>query len=92
MTTHALASLTTSATRITPNGIHSGMDITIQNVDETAIVYLGGEGVTSNSYGFKLNPLEVFSAELPGADALYALSTINASKIAILKFGLEQGA
>jgi len=92
MTTHALTSLTTSATRITPNGIHSGMDITIQNVDETAIVYLGGEGVTSSNYGYKLEANEVFSVELPGADALYALSTINASKIAILKFGLEQGA
>jgi len=92
MTTHALTSLTTSATRITPNGKHSGMDITIQNVDETAIVYLGGEGVTSSNYGFKLNPLEIFSIELSGVDAIYALSTINASKIAILKFGLEQGA
>jgi hypothetical protein len=92
MTTHILTSLTTSATRITPNGIHSGMDITIQNVDEAAIVYLGGEGVTSSNYGFKLEAGEVFSVELPGADALYALSTINASKIAILKFGLEQGA
>jgi len=93
MTIHALTQLSnTTATRLTPNGIHSGMDITIQNVDETAIVYLGGEGVTSSNYGFKLNPSEIFSVELPGADAIYALSTINASKIAILKFSLEQGA
>lgn len=92
MTTHALVTLSnTVATRLTPNGQHSGMDITIQNTDDEAIVYLGGEGVTSSSYGFHLDANGVFSVELPGADAIYAISNTNGSKLSVLKFGLEQG-
>jgi hypothetical protein len=90
MTQHALTTLSDSeATRITPNGTHSGMDITIQNVDEAAIVYLGGEGVTASDYGFKLTAGAAWSVELPGNDALYAISDTNGSDIAVLRLGLE---
>ena len=90
MTIHALTTLSsTSATRLTPNGLHSGMDITIQNTDEAAYVYLGGEGVTSSDYGYRLAPSSAWSVELPGQDALYAISSVNNSKVAILKTGLE---
>ena len=90
MTTHALTTLSsTSATRLTPNGIHSGMDITIQNTDESAYVYIGGEGVTSSDYGYRISPSAAWSVELPGQDELYAISSVNNSKIAILKTGLE---
>jgi hypothetical protein len=90
MTTHALTELSnTTATRLTPNGIHSGMDITIQNTDESAYVYLGGEDVTSSNYGYRLAPSAAWSIELPGQDALYAISSVNNSKVAILKTGLE---
>ena len=51
MTLHAHTTLSsTSATRLTPNGLHSGMDITIQNIHASAYVYLGGEGVTAYVY------------------------------------------
>lgn len=90
MTTHALTQLSnTTATRLTPNGIHSGMDITIQNTDESAYVYLGGEDVTSSNYGYRLAPSAAWSIELPGQDELYAISSVNNSKVAILKTGLE---
>jgi hypothetical protein len=90
MTQHALTTLSDSeAARITPNGTHSGMDITIQNVDEAAIVYLGGEGVTASDYGFKLTAGAAWSVELPGNDALYAISDTNESQVAVLRLGLE---
>jgi hypothetical protein len=92
MTIHALTQLSnTTATRLTPNGTHSGMDITIQNVHESAYVYVGGEGVTSSDYGFRIAPGSAFSIELPGQDSLYAISTVNSSNVAILKTGLETG-
>lgn len=92
MTTHALVTLSdTTATRLTPNGIHSGMDITMQNVDASAIVYIGGEGVNSEDYGFKLSPSQAFSVELPGTDALYAISSVNGSLVATLRLTLESG-
>jgi len=92
MTTHALTTLSNStATRLTPLGLHSGMDITIQNVHESAIVYIGGEGVSSSDYGYRLNPGLAISFELPGRDALYAISNTNNSKVAVLKTNLESG-
>lgn len=90
MTIHSLVSLSnTSATRLTPNGLHSGMDITIQNVHDSAYVYLGGEGVTSSDYGYRLSPGAAWSVELPGSNALYAISNTNNSQIAMFKLGLE---
>lgn len=92
MTSHANVTLSSSsATRLTPNGIHSGMDITIQNVHESAYVYIGGEGVTTSNYGFRLQPGAAISFELPGKDSLYAVSDTNNSKVAVLKTNLESG-
>lgn len=90
MTQHALYSLSnTEATRLTPNGVHSGMDITIQNVNPVAYVYIGGEGVSLTNYGYRIAPNNAWSIELPGADSLYAISDVNDSEIAVLKTNLE---
>lgn len=92
MTQHAVTTLSsTSATRLTPSGTHSGMDITIQNVDASAIVYIGGDGVTSSSYGYRLAPGAAWSIELPGLDSLYAITDTNGSQVATLKTSLESG-
>jgi len=92
MTTHSLTTLSSSsATRLTPNGIHSGMDITIQNTHASAYVYVGGIGVTSSNYGYRLAPDAAFSIELAGVDALYAITDTNSSKVAVLKTSLELG-
>jgi len=92
MTQHALTTLSsTSATRLTPIGIHSGMDITIQNVHATAVVYIGGIGVTSSNYGYRIYPSSAWSVELSGQDALYAISSVNGSQVAVLQTSLESG-
>ena len=92
MTTHATISLSSeTATRLTPNGLHSGMDITIQNFDDAAFVYVGGPGVTAENFGFRLNPGSAISFELPGKDALYAITDTDESQIAVLKTNLEVG-
>lgn len=92
MTQHSLITLSSSTTtRLTPNGIHSGLDITIQNVDEIAYVYIGGEDVTSEDYGYRIGPDNAWSIELSGKDSLYAISDTNNSQIAVLKTSLESG-
>ena len=92
MTSHAITTLSnTVATRLTPSGVHSGMDITVQNIDSSAYVYLGGEDVSSSSFGYRLSPGSAFSIELSGKNALYAISDTNNSQIAILKTSLEAG-
>jgi len=91
MTTHSNPYLsTTEATRLTPNGVHSGMDITIQNLSETAYVYIGGEGVNQEDFGYRIAPGTAWSIELPSADALYAIAD-EPTYIAILKTSLESG-
>ena len=91
-TTHSLVTLSNStATRLTPARLHSGMDITIQNISATAYVYIGAENVSSSSFGYRLNPASAISFELPGRDALFAVSDTNGSQIATLKTGLESG-
>lgn len=92
MTLHSLKNLSnTSAVRLTPNGIHSGLDITIQNQDGAAYVYLGGEGVSIAEYGYRLAPSHAISFELPGQDALYAISDTDNSVVSLLMTGLESG-
>lgn len=89
---HALFTLSSeTATRLTPNGLHSGMDITVQNVDPAAYVYLGGENVSSSDYGYRLSPQAAISFELPGRDALYVISDTDESQVAVLKTNLETG-
>ncbi len=91
MTTHTNPQLSnTEATRLTPNGIHSGMDITIQNLSETAYVYIGGEGVNPEDFGYRLAPGNAWSVELSGRDALYAIADED-TYIAVLKTSLESG-
>ena len=91
-TTHNLVTLSDSeGTRLSPAGLHSGVDITIQNVDESAYVYIGGEDVTTSDYGYRLMPNSAISFELPGRDALYAVSDTDESQVAVLKTNLETG-
>ena len=92
MTQHVIKTLSnTEATRITPNGSHSGMYITLQNVNESGYIYLGGEGVTTSSYGFRIMPNHSISFELPGNDDLYAISSNNEMSLAVLRTSLEDG-
>lgn len=92
MANHSLITLSnTVATRLTPLGLHSGMDITLQNVDPSAYIYVGGPGVNAENYGYRLSPGSAISFELPGRDNLYAISNINNSKVATLKTNLEAG-
>jgi hypothetical protein len=67
------------------------MDITIQNVHATAIVYIGAIGVTSSNYGYRISPDNAWSIELAGKDVLYAISSVNGSQVAVLQTSLESG-
>jgi len=91
MTNHAIISLSnTESTRLTPNGLHSGMDITIQNINEVSYVYLGGEGsLNPEDFGYRLAPGAAWSVELPGTDSLYAIADSDGAYIAIIQTGLE---
>lgn len=89
-TFHDLVTLSnTTETELTPGARHSGLDLTVQNVHATAVVYIGAVGVTTSDYGFKLTPGAGFSIELNPNDRLYAISDTNGSTAALLRALLE---
>lgn len=90
MSSHEIFTLSDStATRLTPNGTHSGMDITIQNINDSGYIFIGAEGVSSTDFGYRLMPNHAWSIELPGFDSLYAIAETNGDQIAVLKTNLE---
>lgn len=90
MTTHSKFYVWDEATRLSPRGTHSGVDITIQNLDSSNPIYLGGENVNSSDFGYRLSAGSAWSIELPGTDAIYAYSD-NEVEVAVLMTGLEAG-
>jgi hypothetical protein len=67
------------------------MDITLQNVNETAYVFVGAEGVTTTNYGYRISPNNGIAFELPGRDSLYAISDVNGAAVAVMITSLESG-
>lgn len=90
-TNHNLITLNSSAVRVSPPGVHSGMDITIQNVNPSGYIYVGAENVSSSSYGFRISPNHAISFELPGTDSLYVIASASGLKVAVLQTNLEKG-
>jgi hypothetical protein len=85
MANHSVVTLNNgTATRITPNGIHSGLDISIQNVNASGYVYVGGEEVTTSNYGYRLAPNAAIAFELDGNDALYLVGSTNGLNAAVM--------
>jgi hypothetical protein len=87
---HQLLTLSnTSSTILTVEGdtTPSNMMFSVQNVHDSANVYLGNSSVSSTSYGVLLEPGAFFSAEnLRQNTELYALSTVANSNVAIMRF------
>jgi hypothetical protein len=91
MTLHSVYTLNDSeATRITPNKLHSGMDITIQNINPSGYIYVGGQNVNALNYGHRILPNHSVAFELPGYDELYLISSAPDMKAAVIKINLEK--
>ena len=91
MTTHRLYEVGITPVKLTPDGTHSGMDITIQNINANHNVYIGSDGVTSTNYGYRILPNHAWSVELSGMDDLYVCADTTGQYVAVLKVKLEQG-
>ena len=79
----------TTAVRLSPRSVHSGADLTIQNLHASAYVYVGNENVSITDYGFRINPDTAFSVELNGKDEIWAVTSIENSQVAVLTLNLE---
>lgn len=94
MAQHNLVNLSnSSSTLLSPFGTHSGVDITIQNVNSDGYVYIGASAqVASTNYGYRISPNSAVSFELPGSDALYAIGSTTGLKAAVIITNLDSGA
>lgn len=92
MTVHRIVSLsTTSPTLVSPANTHSGVDITVQNINASGYVFVGGSNITTGDYGFRIDPSHAISIELNGKDDLYVLGSTSGLSAAVLMTSLEQG-
>lgn len=91
MTTHEAYTLSSSgvAYEILPARGGNGRDVTIQNNNATATIMIGGAGVTTTNYGFKLVPGAAISFELDGDDAIWAVSGTSGIDVHIMTVKLE---
>lgn len=76
-------------TRVTPEGQEAGIGLSIQIQNVSAVdVYVGGEGLTSTSFGCKIAPGAACSLEgLTTLDEVYALSSSGDADIAVMRVG-----
>jgi len=90
-TVHATHTLTTSGTayEILPANGGNGKDVTIQNNNATATVLIGGPGLTTSNYGFKIVAGAAISFELDGTDPMWAVSATDAATVNTLTIDLE---
>jgi len=59
--------------------------VSVQNIDGSATVYIGGSGVTSSSYGISLAPGASATLDSLGQnEVIYAISS-GSSSVAVLK-------
>jgi len=85
---HQRVSVGTTATQLTSDyDGKDGQTINVQNPAGGADVYLGGEGVTTTSYGFLLGAGISFSVELQDDEKLYAVVTTSTQTVNILRQG-----
>lgn len=89
MARHQIIQLGLTATAVSPTGTHSGMDITIQNLSLSDYVYIGGKGVTNESFGYRLLPNHAFSIELAPTDSIFAVADSENVSVAVLQANLE---
>lgn len=86
--THSRVSVGTTATKLTSDyDGKDGQTINVQNPSGGADVYLGGEGVTTTSYGYLLKADTSFSIELQDDEKLYAVVASSTQTVNIIRQG-----
>jgi hypothetical protein len=85
---HSRVSVGTTATKLTSDfDGKDGQTINVQNPAGGADVFLGGEGVTTTSYGFLLGAGISFSVELQDDEKLYGVVASSTQTVNILRQG-----
>ena len=85
---HSRVSVGTTATKLTTDyDGKDGQTINVQNPAGGVDVYLGGDGVTTTSYGYLLKAETNFSVELQDDEKLYAVVATGTQTVNIIRQG-----
>jgi hypothetical protein len=85
---HARVSVGTTATKLTSDfDGKDGQTINVQNPAGGVDVYLGGDGVTTTSYGYLLKADGSFSIELQDDEKLFAVVASSTQTVNIIRQG-----
>jgi hypothetical protein len=79
----------TTVTELTPSSNHSGIDLTIQNVNTSGYLYVGGANVSSTNYGYRISPNHAISFEIGARGRMYIIASSNGLNAAVINIGLE---
>lgn len=67
------------------NQIRSAYTIILQNINASGYIYLGGENVSSTSYGYRLYPGQGITLEMPAAGFLYGAAETVGMQVSIME-------
>ena len=87
-TTHNTLYVSDTSTVIVDATGGFGHDVTIQN-NGSEVLFLGGNNVNNEDFGFKLAPNAAISFELDGQDAIYGYCN-NSTFVTVLRINLER--
>jgi hypothetical protein len=88
---HERISVGTAATKISSDFAgKDGQTLLIQNPSASVVVYLGGEGVTTTSYGYALGGVTVsdMSIDLQNGETLFAVVASSTLTVNVLRQGV----
>ena len=86
---HERVSVGTSATLLSSSYAgKDGQTILVQNPSASVVVYLGGAGVTTTSYGFALGVSSDLSVDLKDGETLYAVVAASTLTVNVLRQGV----
>lgn len=89
MATSSIVYVSTTPVLVTPAGVHSGVDLTIQNQGSSGqYIYVGDENVSSTNYGIKIGYGEGFGLTVPARDSIYVVGSTSNIPLSILTLGL----
>ena len=90
MLTHAMIDLASdSATLLTIPATGEidyakSLSISIQNLSDTNVIFLGDSTVTSSSYGYRIDVLGGFAVDIAPGDEIYAVCDAEPTQVAII--------
>lgn len=86
---HAQVTVGTTATLLSAaTAGRDGQTVLVQNPTTGVNVYIGGEGVTTSSYGFLLQAGTAFAIDLQAGEGIYGVVASSTQAVGVIRQGV----